>query len=411
MSSLWKLLILLIVVLVAATAAYQLWLKPQAEVPVAVAVRTATVTAGPLERVVRLGGVTSSIHYVNIRAPRQRGERSAMILLTLMESGAKVKKGDVVARIDDRALKDHIDDVQATVRTSIADVKKRRAEQEVDWSNLEQNIRIAKANWEKWKLEAATAEVRTLIDKELLTLGVEESHANYMALRKDLPAKKKSQAAEIRILELTTDRHKRHVARHVHDLHRYTVIAPMDGMVVRQKIWRGGEMAMVEQGDQVRSGMLFLKVMDTDHMQVEASVNQAESSLFRIGQEARIGLDAFPGVQFKGKIYSIGALAKGGRQNHYVRKIPVRIHIQGSDPRLIPDLSAYADVVVERVENVNQVPLSAVHQAGGESFVYVKHGDGFEKRAVKLGLRSYTRAAVLSGLKTGEVVALDVPLS
>ena len=108
----------------------------------------------------------------------------------------------------------------------------------------------------------------------------------------DLTARKQGQQAEIKILELTTQRHRRHVARHLYDLKRYTVIAPMDGMVVRQQIWRGAEMAMVEQGDRLRSRMLFLKIMDTDHMEVEASINQAESSLFRIGQEARIGLDA-----------------------------------------------------------------------------------------------------------------------
>lgn len=122
-----KLLIVLGIIAAGAFAAYQFWPGIQPEAPAAV-MRTVKVTSGVLERVVRLGGVTSSIHYVNIRAPRQRGERTAMILLALLPSGAKVHKGDIVARIDDRGLRDHIDDVNATVRTSIADTKKRRAE-------------------------------------------------------------------------------------------------------------------------------------------------------------------------------------------------------------------------------------------------------------------------------------------
>ena len=85
-------------------------------------------------------------------------------------------------------------------------------------------------------------------------------------------------------------------------------------------------------------------------MQVEGSVNQAESSEFRVGQVAKIKFDAFPGMEFNGKVYSIGALAAGGLRSAsaYIRNVPIRVKIEGSDPRLIPDLSASADVVIEK---------------------------------------------------------------
>jgi HlyD family secretion protein/macrolide-specific efflux system membrane fusion protein len=167
---------------------------------------------------------------------------------------------------------------------------------------------------------------------------------------------------------------------------------------------------MVEVGDQLRPGMEFLKVMDTDNMQVETLVNQAENDI-KIGMKARIGLDAFPELQFEGEVYSIGALATSSTQSAYVRQIPVRVKIEGAHPRLLPDLSAYADVIVKREEDVTQVPLGAVIEEEGQAYVHVKRGDRFEKRPVQLGLRSFTAVAIESGLEPGEEVALEVPES
>ncbi len=405
----------LLAVLVVAGGAYLAWtrLKPAAQGPPAAqtaAVRTGVVTVGPLEQVIRIAGTTSSIRFVNITAPRQRGpDRMAMILLELAPSGKMVKKGEVIARIDARGLKDHIDDVQAIVVASEADVRKRRAEQQAELATLQQNVTVAKATWQKWVAEARAAEIRTMIDQEILNLGVEETRAAYEQQLKDLELKKAAYRAEIRILELTTERHKRHRDRHIYDLQRYTVKAPVDGMVVRQQIFRNGEFGLVQNGDRLHPGLIFLKVMDTSTMQVEGKISQVDSNLIKIGQRARIGLDAFPDVHLTGEVYSIGALAKSSRQSPWVRTLPVRIRINGSHPKLIPDLSAYADVVIGREENATLVPLAAVFQGDGREFVYVKRGERFEKRPVELGIRNHLYAAVRSGLRRGDVVALERP--
>lgn len=408
----WKLGLVLLAGAVAAGVAYQLWLKPaQTARLLPAAIPTAKATAGPLERVIRVAGTTSSINFVNIRAPEQRGpERSSLILLELKESGARVRKGDVVARIDGQALKDHIDDVHSTVLSALADIKKRQAEQAIDWENLQQDVRLAKADLDGWTLEAGATEIRTVIDREIIRLAVEEAEAAYKQKLDDLKAKKVAHAAELRILELTAERHKRHRDRHAYDLERYTVLAPMDGMAVRQAIWRGGEMSLVQQGDQLFPGRLFMKIMDTSRMQVEAEINQAESHLIRIGQKARIGLDAFPEASYEGRVTSLGALARvTGFQGNYVRKIPIRIEIERPDERLIPDLSAYADIIIDKAEPGVRVPRAAVFEEAGASYVFVKRGEKFEKRPVELGFRNHVEVAVLQGVNDGDEVALRRP--
>jgi HlyD family secretion protein len=408
----WTLIGFVAFLVVGLVLAYYIGIKParEAERVEVTAIRTATVSIGDLEKRVRVSGTTSSIVFANVRAPVQSGpERQSLILLELLPSGTRVKKGEIVARIDGQSLKDHIDDTQTTVDTSISDIKKRIAEHRVDYNNLEQDLRVAESNADKWALEASAGEIRTVIDREILKLGEEEAAAAYAQQQKDLGFKKEVHEAEVKILEYTTERHRRHVGRHAFDLERFTVEAPMDGMVVRQQIFRNGEFGMAEIGDRLFPGLLFVKVMDTDNMQIEAQINQAESHQFKIGMKAKVGLDAFPGLELTGTVYSIGALAKAGTQGQYVRNLPVLVRVDGSHPQLIPDLSGYADVVLDQEANVVQVPLAAVFAEEGQEYVYVRTGDTFDKRPVQLGLRNFTHAAVIDGLSPGDEVALDSP--
>jgi membrane fusion protein (multidrug efflux system) len=209
------------------------------------------------------------------------------------------------------------------------------------------------------------------------------------------------------MVEITAARHKLHLANHVHDLVRFTMRAPMEGLVVMLQMWSGGEMRQIQVGDQVEPGRQFMKIVDPSSMQLDALVSQADSSQFRVGQTASIGLDAFPELQFHGRIYSIGALAvKGIWDTYYIRNIPVKVVIEGRDNRLIPDLSAWAHIPVDRQERALVVPAAAVRAEAGSSVVFVKEGSRFEKRPVTVGLRTPTLVSLLSGVQAGEQVAI-----
>ncbi|MDP8979317.1 MAG: efflux RND transporter periplasmic adaptor subunit [Acidobacteriota bacterium] len=321
-----------------------LWLQAEKSQP------ATAVPAGA--RVLRLSGLTSARQFVNINAPKLRGGpeggSQAMILMKLVKAGAAVKKGQLIADIDSQTVKDHVDDVADMVRQAKSDIVKRQAEQAVEWEIVQKNLRQSKADYEKAQLDARTAGILTEIERELLQLTVEETGARYKQLQKDLEYHRAANAAEIRILEITRDRQERHLLRHQRDLDHYTINAPMDGLAVMQQMFRGGDMTQIQEGDQIWPGMLFMKVVNTSTMQVEAKANQAESSDLRVGQKVKIHLDAFPGIEFTGTVHSIGALAVGGwMQNYYIRNIPVNIWIDGSDPHLIPDMSAACDITIE----------------------------------------------------------------
>ncbi len=411
--SAWKGWLILGLVVAGCWFGYQRWQQMQqesAQRSVTLAVRTGKVVTGTFVRTIRIAGTTAARQYANVTAPRLRGfeSRNQMELLRTVKNGTWVKPGQELAQVDPGAMVDHVDDIKSTITQSEADVKKRIAEQMVELESLEQTLRVAKSSVDKAKLELQAAEVRTDIERELLKLSFDESEARYKQSQLDMPQKRIVQAAEIKILGFTKERHVRHRNRHENDIRAYTVNSPMEGLVVLSSQWRGGEMTQVQQGDQLNPGQPLMKVVNPKSMQVEATINQAESTDLRIGQEATVGIDAFTGLELKGKIYSIGALAVGGwRQNYFIRTVPVKLDILTVDNRVIPDLSAFADVAVESKSGATMVPLGAVRDEDGKKVVYVKKGEGFEKRAVTLGSANNTHAVVMAGLTDGEEVRLD----
>jgi HlyD family secretion protein len=390
-------------------AGWTFW--PRQEVKNAVqapVLRTVKVAPGVLRQTLRVSGSTSAHNFANIIAPMMRGPDAgrALILVFLAKSGASVKKGDLIAQIDAQAIKDHVDDVEATVIQADADIRKRKAEHEIELEQARQSIRVTKATVDKAKLDAQASEIRTPIDQELLKISIAEGEAQYQQYRQDFLTIQQRQKAEIRLLELVKETQVRHRNRHKVDVLRFTIKAPMDGLVVMQTVFRGGDMGQIQQGDQVSPGQPFAKVVDTSSMQLEATVNQTASESIRLGQSATVAFDAFPGLTLPGKVVAIGALAAGGwRLNYYVRNIPVRIAIEGRDPRVIPDLSASGDVVLAERNGPVVVPREAVEANNGKPLVYVRLAGKFAPREVEVGGSSNTQVAVLSGLKPGEEIA------
>ncbi len=370
--------------------------------------RRFTVRAGTIERTIRVTGQTAARNFVTITAPMMRGPDSgrALVLIQLAEPGQRVKKGDLIAQIDAQSLKDHVDDVHSQVVQAEADIKKRKAEQAIDWENLQQTLRAAKAEWDKAKLDASAQEIRMPIDVELLKLAVDEAEARYNQLQRDLKSRQDSFNAEIRILELTRDRHARHRDRHRHDVEKFTMRSPMDGLAVRESAWRGGnQLAQIEIGDQVSPGQTFMKIVDSSSMQMTSTVSQIISDELRRGQAATVYLDGFPSAKLAARVNNFGQMATGGwRQQFYMRSLPLLLDIEGTDRHLIPDLSAGADIVVARKENVLIIPQTALINQGVRTFVRVDAG---KDREVEVGIRDNHNVEIVKGLEAGEQIWLE----
>lgn len=406
-STLWGGLLLVV------AGALGLWtyLKPKDPTPGPVTIHTIAAKRGLLEVRIRVSGQTSARTFSNVTAPKLQvpDSDSQMVLFTLAASGTMVKKGDVVAAFDPQSINDHLDDVENQVKQRENDVAKKKVQLELDTVNLQQSLTVAKAALDKARLERKATEIRSEIDREILQLSEEEAAAAYKEKQADLDFQVQSQRADLRLSELSKEEQDRHLKRHQVDKTKFTIRAPMDAMMVVLQQWRpGGEQVTFAVGDRVYPGTTFARLIDPDHMQLEGTVNQSESGQFRLGQDAVVRLDAYPGVTYKGKVAAIGALASGGRfQNYYIRSLPIRISIENGDRRVLPDLSGSAEILVERDADAIVVPAHAVKVDNGKSYVEVRTAAGTEQREVQTGVSNGVDVSVESGLNEGEEVVLN----
>jgi HlyD family secretion protein len=159
-----------------------------------------------------------------------------------------------------------------------------------------------------------------------------------------------------------------------------------------------------QEGDEVWPGLPFMQVVDPSAMQVTASVNQVDFPYLRTGQRVEVRLDAYPDLVLGGSIEHLAAIANTSLLSQVVHNFNATFAIQGTDPRLLPDLSAAVDVELERLPDVLLAPRDALMMENGKTYVAVKRGTSFEKRPVTLGRSNDVEAVVLSGLVAGDLV-------
>ena len=381
---------------------------PAAE-PISPADRTARVIRGVLDRTIRLTGTISTKNFATITAPMMQGPDAGreLLLMRLGEAGSMVKKNQIIAQIDSESVQEHLDDLTDMVGQLQMEYRSLQAKQFVDLESYKQRARAAKATWEKARLDARAAPVRNKFDQETLRLAVEEAQLEYQEAERQIGLLEESQESARLLAQYRTDFQVRHHARHQHDLVRFTVRSPMDGQLVLRSITRYGQFTQVQQGDLVSPGQPFMRVVDLSNMTMEATMSQTDCDNIHVGQKAKVHFDAYPDLVLDGHVESVGTIASARRSSYYVRRIPVRLALDESDPRVLPDLTASADVVVGEDGDGLLIPRDAVTESGGKQMVYVKQGETITPREVEIGAVSNMHAAVVAGLQEGEEITVQ----
>jgi multidrug efflux pump subunit AcrA (membrane-fusion protein) len=398
---------------VAATVALLIaaWLFRPAppKTPAVVVVPTARAIRGAAEATRRVAGSIIAGRFANIAAPvlRAPDQGRGLTLTFLATSGTHVKEGDVIAELDTADVVDHIDDVQADVAQSALDIKRRKAVYIAQLESLRQRLRVCKATLEKAKQDARAMEVKPSYQQEYLRLAVNEAQLEFDEVTKQIPLTDARQNADLMVYELSYQYQVRHLQHHMDDLRHCKVRSPMNGMVVMQTVYRGGEMNQIKVGDQLSPGQPFMRVVDPQSMQLDASMSQTESELVHLGQRATVRFDAFPDLVGHGHVASVGAMAYNGRRiNYWVRQVRVRLALDDAGSRVIPDLTASADVIVSDPAEGLVVPREAVVEEEGKAIVYVKHEGTFAPQEVEIAGATNTQVAVSHGIQEGDEVAL-----
>ncbi len=334
-----------------------------------------------------------------------------LVLTEVAEPGSHVKKGEVVAEFDRQYQLNRLDDYKATVLQLDANIKKMNADLAVAKKAHAQLVESAKGDWDKALLDLKTAEVRSAIEAEDLKLAVKETEARYQQVAEEAKLLDASQHADILASEIERNQAKLELDRATVNLDRMVVRAPMDGIAVMQPIWRGGDFGQVQRGDQIWPGQVFMQIVDPSSMVLAGNMNQVDAESVQLGRRATARLDAYPGTEFAARVVGIGAMTKPGfwRPN-FMREIPVRLKLEELDARVIPDLSASADILLTAEKHATLAPRSAIFQDGDTApYVFVRMGANWKRREIEIGMRNRVTAAVRRGLAPGDVVATERP--
>jgi HlyD family secretion protein len=334
-----------------------------------------------------------------------------LILMKIAEPGSHVKKGEVVAEFDRQYQLNRLDDYKATVVQLEANIKRQHADLAVAKKAHDQLVESAKGDWDKALLDLKTAEVRSAIEAEDLKLAAQEAEARYKQLVEEAKLLEVSQRADLMASEIDRNQAKIELERATLNVDQMVVRAPMDGIAVMQTIWRGGEYGQVQQGDQIWPGQTFMQIVDPTSMVLATNLNQVDAESMRLGLRATVRLDAYPGAEFRARVIGVGAMSKAGAwRPNYLRAIPVRLKLEQIDARVLPDLSASADIVLAAEQHATLAPLSAVFRDGApKPFVFLRTATGWQRHEIEVGVRNHVAVAVRSGVSPGDVVAAEEP--
>ncbi len=400
----WNLAATFLLLLLAGFLALSLSRKREAAPKSDTTFRTAVVERRDFIRSLRITGQTEAVQFYAVIAPRLAGGGGQLVLTRLAEAGSWVKKGDLLAEFDTQAQLKTLRDQQAEYGDLVDQIHKKQSESTKARAQDETALKRAESDYARAQLEMTRNEVISRIDAEKNKLTLEENEAHLKQLRQTYDLKQRAREAEIRDLEIQRDRARNEMTYAETNVERLTIRSPFDGMIVLTPIWRSGSRGEPQLGDQVWTGFAFMLVVDPSAMRVTARVNQLDIPYLRPGQAVKVHLDAYPDLILDGHLGRIAAIATSGSLSDEVHTFDVTFSIQGSDPRLLPDLSAAVEVELEKVPEALVVPRDAVRWEQVQAFVWVKNGSDFKKLGVEVGSVNNTEATITSGLEAGTVV-------
>lgn len=188
------------------------------------------------------------------------------------------------------------------------------------------------------------------------------------------------------------------------------VRAPFDGTVLRKDAEVGEIVAPSSAGGGL-TRTAIVTMADLGTLEVEVDVNEAYIARIRNGQPAAITLDAYPDTSFRGQVRQVVPTAD--RQKATVL---VKVAILDRDPRILPEMGAKVVFRAREGESAAApprrvtVPAAAVVAGGaGESHVWVVENERATRRTVNVGPARGEQVEIRGGLTGGEQVVLAPP--
>ena len=288
--------------------------------------------------------------------PRGQGRLEAVYV----KLGDPVRRGQAIAKIEDRELVEQIKQAEATLNVSQATIRQRQAD-----------LKLAQNNMERSK---------SLYERDLLPRQTfDDTDARYQAAQAQL---------ELSLAQLEQTRSRLNELKI--NLANTVITSPVDGFIGKRTL---------DPGASVGVNTSFISVVDI--RTVRLVINVVEKDLRRIhqGTAVEVEVDAYPGEKFMGRVARLAPILDPA-----TRTAQVEIEIPNSTFRLKPGMYARARFTVEKHDNTLVVPTVAVVDLQGKIGVWqtADEGDSPLFIPVTTGIEQQDFTEITSGLKEGQ---------
>ncbi|NWF88228.1 MAG: efflux RND transporter periplasmic adaptor subunit [Ignavibacteriaceae bacterium] len=266
-------------------------------------------------------------------------EVTGEIVALPVKEGDKVKKGDLLIKINAKQYLADKESAEATLLASKSSLAMRKAELD--------------------RIEAEYERVKGLHNKKLASDSeIETAKSNYES------TKASYEGAKANVLSTEAS-----LKRAVEQLYKTSIYSPMDGTVTALNVELGERVL----GSGFSQGTNIMTVSDLNNMEASVEVDENDVVLISIGDTARIKVDAFGDKIFKGVVSEIGnsAVSTGLGTQDQVVNFNVKLKLIDLDKGLRPGMSCNADIETETIKNVLCVPIQSV-TARSKDFVKVE---------------------------------------
>jgi len=290
----------------------------------------------------------------------------------------KVKKGQLVARIDPEIFQARVNQAQANLaaaRSAVANARAALAKSVADVSSAKAQVAIAQANLAKEKVNASDAKTKygrqtslfsqgliATADRDTAQATFDAEAAAVAAQQAQLEAAQEAvhsaeaqrQIAEAQVgsAEAQVDQQAAALQQAQIDLDHTYIYAPVDGTVISRKVDVGQTVVA-----SLQAPALFEIAQDLTKMQVDTSVDESDVGRVQVGQQTVFTVDAYPGRKFRGSVVEI---RKAPINVQNVITYDVVIAVSNPDLKLLPGMTANVTVLVDQREDVLRIPNAAL---------------------------------------------------
>ena len=301
-----------VVLVVAAVFACQMRPKPEKD-----PYRFGAVERGAITRSVSASGTLQALITVDVGS-----QISGQIREILVDFNDHVRKGQTMAILDPQTYQSRVAQGRADVAAGVAALRQAEA---------------AEAN-----AQADYNRKKTLVAQGIYSPSVlDQVQATYRSATAAVTA------ARARIQQSQASLRSQQV-----DLGRTTIVAPIDGIVVDRKVEPGNTVAA-----SLQAPVLFTIAQDLSKVEVKISVDEADVGQVQEGQRVRFTVDAFPDNTFEGVVTQV---RKQPTTTQNVVAYTVIAEADNPDGKLLPGMTANADIIIQRLPSVLKVPAAAL---------------------------------------------------